>query len=66
MKKIVFILTLTIITSLSCQEKVISSDPKSDITSALYDTYDTYKEPSLNKRRIKHNDIQALIQQFKN
>jgi len=65
MKKIVFILTLTIITSLSCQEKVISSDPKSDITSALYDTYDTYKEPSLNKRRIKHNDIQALIQQFK-
>jgi len=32
-----------------------------DFTSSLYSTYDKYKEPSLSKRRIKHNDIQPLI-----
>ncbi|MFC4722984.1 M14 metallopeptidase family protein [Geojedonia litorea] len=36
-----------------------------DITSNLYETYAMFKETSLNERRIKHNDIQPLIDQLK-
>lgn len=36
-----------------------------DFTSAIYDTYDNYKASSLEKRRIKHQDIQPLIQALK-
>ncbi len=36
------------------------------LTSQLYETYEEYKEPSIGKRRIKHADIQPLIQKFKN
>ncbi|MDP5231515.1 MAG: M14 family metallopeptidase [Cellulophaga sp.] len=43
-----------------------ASAEKNDITTALYDSYNTYKETTLGKRRIKHNDIQPLINQFKN
>lgn len=32
-----------------------------DFTSSLYATYGKYREPSLDKRRIKHIDIQPLI-----
>ncbi|MEQ9581863.1 MAG: M14 family zinc carboxypeptidase, partial [Arenibacter sp.] len=32
-----------------------------DFTANLYSTYEKYKEPSLEKRRIKHNEIQPLI-----
>ncbi|MAU14511.1 MAG: peptidase M14 [Muricauda sp.] len=35
------------------------------LTSQLYETYEEYKEPSIGKRRIKHADIQPLIQKFK-
>ncbi len=35
------------------------------LTTALYDTYETYKEPSLNKRRVKHLDIAPLIAKAK-
>jgi len=28
--------------------------------------YESYKEPSLNKRRIKHEDLQPLIDRYKN
>jgi len=34
----------------------------SDITSSLYETYDKYKETSISKRRIKHQDLQPLIE----
>ena len=34
-------------------------------TSKLYETYEKYKEPSLEKRRIKHNDLKPLIEQLK-
>lgn len=34
------------------------------LTSKLYETYETYKEPSLDKRRIKHQQLQPLIQRF--
>ncbi len=30
-------------------------------TQRFYETYDSYHEPSLGKRRIKHNDLQPLI-----
>ena len=36
-----------------------------DITMALYDSYATYKEESLNKRRVKHTDIAPLIAKAK-
>lgn len=32
-----------------------------DITTRLYETYDQYKETKLDKRRIKHSDLQPLI-----
>ncbi|RIV47577.1 peptidase M14 [Flagellimonas pelagia] len=35
------------------------------LTSKLYETYEKYKEPSLEKRRIKHNDLKPLIEQLK-
>jgi hypothetical protein len=34
---------------------------ETDFTSNLYSTYEKYKEPTLDKRRIKHADIQPLI-----
>ena len=33
----------------------------SDLTTNLYETYDNYKESSLNKRRIKHHELQPLL-----
>ena len=36
-----------------------------DITSNLYETYNKYKEPTLNKRRGKYKDVQALITKLK-
>ena len=35
-----------------------------DITASLYETYDHYKETSIGKRRIKHHEIQPLINSF--
>nr|WP_299342869.1 M14 family zinc carboxypeptidase [Allomuricauda sp.] len=35
-----------------------------DLTTQLYDAYENYKEVSLDKRRIKHSQIQPLIQRF--
>lgn len=34
-------------------------------TSALYETYKEFKEPTLRKRRIKHEDLQPLIAKWK-
>ena len=56
MKRIpLFIFTLLTF-SLQAQDK---------LTSQLYDTYKEFKESSLGERRIKHADIQPLIQKFK-
>ncbi|MEL6917820.1 MAG: M14 metallopeptidase family protein, partial [Bacteroidota bacterium] len=38
---------------------------ETDITTSLYETYDQFKESSLDKRRIKHHEIQPLIAQYK-
>ncbi|MGI9552034.1 MAG: M14 family metallopeptidase, partial [Aurantibacter sp.] len=35
------------------------------ITESLYDTYEKYKEPLLEKRRIKHHEIQPLLNKLK-
>lgn len=35
-----------------------------DSTSQLYETYDTYREASLDKRRIKHHQLQPLLEQL--
>lgn len=37
-----------------------------DITTALYETYDSYKETTLNKRRIKYEALQPLIEEYRN
>ena len=34
-------------------------------TTSLYDTYEEFQEPSLEKRRIKHADLQPLIAKWK-
>ncbi|SIS74117.1 Zinc carboxypeptidase [Zobellia uliginosa] len=39
---------------------------QTDLTTQLYETYETYKEPLLQKRRIKHHELQPLIEQYKN
>ncbi|MGB5556249.1 MAG: M14 metallopeptidase family protein [Flavobacteriaceae bacterium] len=52
-KKLPFVLMLLVFFALNAQEK--------DITESLYDTYENYKEKSLEKRRVKHHEIQPLI-----
>ncbi len=39
---------------------------ENDITEILYSTYQDFKEKSLEKRRIKHNDLQPLIENYSN
>ncbi|MGB5820568.1 MAG: M14 family zinc carboxypeptidase [Saonia sp.] len=36
-----------------------------DITTSLYKTYEEFKESALDKRRIKHHEIQPLITQYR-
>ena len=36
-----------------------------DITTQLFETYDKYKETSLDKRRIKHHELQPLLAKYK-
>ena len=36
-----------------------------DITTSLYETYEQFKESNLNKRRIKHHEIQPLILEYR-
>ncbi len=50
-------LSLTFLT-LSCGQDM-------DITTSLYESYETYKESSIATRRIKHKDLQPLIAKFK-
>ncbi len=38
---------------------------RNDITTQLYDTYETYQESSLDKRRIKHHQLQPLLAKLK-
>ena len=43
--------------TLSCQQN--------DLTEILYESYEEYKEPSLKQRRIKHGDLQPLIEKYR-
>lgn len=42
-----------------------ANSQENDITTQLYETYEKYKEPTLDKRRIKRSDIQPLIAKYK-
>lgn len=42
----------------------LSMEAQETFTSQLYESYDRFRETSLEKRRIKHADIQGLIQKF--
>ncbi|MGY8915885.1 MAG: peptidase M14, partial [Flavobacteriales bacterium] len=57
MKLVIFLCLFLIAADSSAQEN--------DITAALYDSYDQFKEPSLEKRRIKHKELQPLINRLK-
>ena len=47
---------------LSCKEEPQAALP--DITTNLFDTYEQFKEPTLDRRRIKHAGILPLIQKY--
>ena len=36
-----------------------------DITESLYQTYEKYREPALDKRRIKHHELQPLLTKYR-
>jgi len=55
---------LFIIMITSCKEAAPASEVSENITTSLYETYDEYKEPSLDRRRIKHHELQPLLQKF--
>lgn len=56
-RRFIIVLTLiTITTSLFSQEN--------DLTSSLYDTYDKYRVEKLDRRRIKHHELQPLISRY--
>ena len=57
MKHVIMLLVVLITTTATSQ--------KNEITAKLYETYEHYKETSLDKRREKHQDIQALITELK-
>ncbi|MBQ4915142.1 peptidase M14 [Maribacter sp. MMG018] len=51
---------------ITCCSLFIANGQETNITTQLYETYESYKEPTLNKRRIKHADIEPLIASYKN
>lgn len=59
MKKIL----LSLLLLLACSFLSLAQDH--NFTNTLYTSYQTYKEPTLNKRRIKHKDLQPLINNLK-
>ena len=71
MKIIITLLALVLFSTASCQQ--VSAENKvesnthtdNDITSALYDSYSKYQEKTIKQRRIKHNQIQPLINKYK-
>ncbi|MDY7395017.1 M14 metallopeptidase family protein [Aureibaculum sp. 2210JD6-5] len=54
---------LLILITLFCSEIILGQSD--EMTSNLYNTYNKFKEPSLDKRRIKHSDIKPLIEKFR-
>jgi len=44
---------------------IFSNAQENDITESLYGTYENYREPSLEKRRIKHHELQPLIDEYR-
>ncbi|NND16545.1 MAG: peptidase M14 [Eudoraea sp.] len=59
----VFLVLLVVITT-SCKDAQPANVETENITASLYDTYETYKEPSLDRRRIKHHELQPLLEKF--
>jgi len=57
--KYLSVLVLIILTSPLCAQST-------DITNSLYETYESYKEQTLDKRRIKHHELVPLINNYRN
>ncbi|CAM3608390.1 M14 metallopeptidase family protein [Zobellia roscoffensis] len=53
------------ITALFLVASLFCAAQEKDLTTMLYDTYEAYKEPVLKKRRIKHADLQPLVEQYR-
>ncbi|WP_276166817.1 M14 family metallopeptidase [Zobellia alginiliquefaciens] len=53
------------ITALFLVASLFCAAQEKDLTTMLYDTYETYKEPVLKKRRIKHADLQPLVEEYR-
>jgi hypothetical protein len=53
------LLLLAAVLSISCRAQ------DGEITESLYETYENYKEPTFDKRRIKHHEIQPLLRKLK-
>lgn len=51
--------------SLLLMSFTILHSQENDITTQLFETYENYKEPSLDKRRIKHHQLQPLLEKFR-
>lgn len=47
---------------ISCKEAQVEELP--DVTASLFETYEKYKEPTLDRRRIKHSEIAPLIEKY--
>ena len=58
--KYIYALTLSVV-----MITVTCNSQENDLTTVLYETYEEYKEPSLAKRRIKHIDLQPLIDSYR-
>lgn len=54
----------SILSILSILSVIFVFGQKKDITTNLYETYEDFKESTIEKRRIKHVDIQPLIAKF--
>ena len=67
MKILITLLALVLFSTASCQQKSVEpkTESEKDITAALYDSYSKYQETSMNKRRIKHQQIVPLINKYK-
>ena len=55
-------LLLALVCLFACKETQVTEAP--DITASLFDTYEEFKEPTLDRRRIKYGEILPLVEKY--
>ena len=63
MKYPFYIGILAVMILFSCKEASTTTEIP-DITASLYETYDQYRETTLDRRRIKHSEILPLVRKY--